>query len=340
MKNQYDDFLLKIICLLSENEQINNKTLKSIKSEFNGFVKLLNKNNNTQLLNVIKDIPQLIDIAIEIPNEIVRKSCIRMICEILEEIHNYCHTGIDDIIKKKLMQKISAEYEELNLYSRAYQSRSHDNNNDEIPSYEALCKHIVELNREIEKQHKLINKNNLLIHDIIKLMIHCIEVKEPYLLGHSMKVAYLACSLAKKVNTNIDIEYIKYSAWLHDIGRLVIYDKLILDKENFDEDDLKYIQQHTVAGYNAVKNLAFDQVIKDAVLYHHESYDGSGYPKGLKGKEIPMIARIIKVADVYDAITSDRPHRMGHSKQEALAIMYNEREKFDPELLDAFYYII
>lgn len=339
MQNE-EDFVNNIIILLAKYDGNDTEPLYKAKSDFLTFINYLNKNKNTYLNPIIKEIPPLIDIAIEIPNEIVRKSCIRMICEILEEIHNYYHTGIDEIIKKKLMQKISAEYEELNMYSRAEQSRSHDSNNDEIPSYEALCKHIVELNREIEKQHKLINKTNLLIHDIIKLMIHCIEVKEPYLLGHSMKVAYLACSLAKKIHTNIDIEYIKYSAWLHDIGRLVIYDKLILDKENFDEDDLKYIQQHTVAGYNAVKNLAFDQVIKDAVLYHHESYDGSGYPEGLKGKEIPIIARIIKIADVYDAITSDRPHRMGHSKQEALAIMYNEREKFDPEFLDAFYYII
>lgn len=81
------------------------------------------------------------------------------------------------------------------------------------------------------------------------------------------------------------------------------------------------MQQHTTLGYEAVKNLSIAQEIKDAIMYHHESFDGTGYPLRLKGKDIPLIARLIKIGDVYNALTTDRPYRQAYSKKDALELM-------------------
>lgn len=294
------------------------------------------KNTNDKLLSLVNDIPQMIDIAIEIPNEVVRKSCFRMIVDILLEINEYNTLYFDEHHKKKLLKRIQNELYELKQYQKNITTKK----SEEYIPYEELHFQLLEKSKIIDTQNIKLQNLHTFVHDILKLMIHFMELKEPYLLSHSMKVSYLANSLVQAINIDIDIQLVKYAALMHDIGRIIINDQKVLSARTLCDDELNAIRRHTIEGYKLVKNLSFDKRIKDAILYHHESYDGTGYPEGLKGKNIPIIARIIKIADVYDALTSDRPYRIGHTKQEALGIMYQQNEKFDPELLEAFFIIM
>ncbi|MEJ5361826.1 MAG: HD domain-containing phosphohydrolase [Spirochaetota bacterium] len=331
MKDE-NDFISNLIKMMSSVDTNDKKTLIEIKKEFEAFIYLL-KNTNNKMVSIVHDIPQMIDIAIEIPNEVVRKSCLRMIVDILIEINKYNTMCFDEHHKKKLLKRIQNELYELKQYKENVATKK----NEEYVPYEELHIQIIEKSKIIDTQNIKLQNLHTFIHDILKLMIHFMELKEPYLLSHSMKVSYLANSLVQAINIDIDVQLVKYAALMHDIGRITINDPKVLSSRTLYDDELYTIRRHTIEGYNLVKNLSFDKCIKDAILYHHESYDGTGYPEGLKGKSIPIIARIIKIADVYDALTSDRPYRIGHTKQEALAIMYQQNEKFDPELLEAFF---
>jgi HD-GYP domain-containing protein (c-di-GMP phosphodiesterase class II) len=100
------------------------------------------------------------------------------------------------------------------------------------------------------------------------------------------------------------------------------------------------IQQHTNIGYKLVVPLDFDPIVAEIILYHHENYDGSGYPSKLKANDIPLAARIVRVADVYDALTSNRPYRSAYSKKEAIRIIEKENSQFDPQVLSILYKIV
>lgn len=169
------------------------------------------------------------------------------------------------------------------------------------------------------------------------MTLNLLEIRDPYTLGHSLQVAELSLELAKNTNVAIDYTILRYASLLHDIGKIGISDYVLNKSIKLSKSEYIMMQQHTLLGFEAVKNLSIDKYIKDAILFHHESYDGTGYPYRIKGNDIPYIARIIKIADVYNALTTDRPYRQGYSKEEAVEIMKQEQSKYDPELLEMFF---
>jgi response regulator RpfG family c-di-GMP phosphodiesterase len=143
--------------------------------------------------------------------------------------------------------------------------------------------------------------------------------------------------------TNQYIRDLYDSSILHDIGKVGISDMILLKTEALTEDEIVIMQRHTTIGYEALKsaskNLGSDSFLNmalDITLYHHERWDGSGYTLGLKELEIPLSARIVAIADVYDALTTIRPYKKAYSHEEALDILNNESEKFDPQLFNIF----
>ena len=133
------------------------------------------------------------------------------------------------------------------------------------------------------------------------------------------------------------------SSILHDIGKVGIPDSILLKKGFLNEEEFAIMKNHTIIGYEALKNAAGDlgsdfflNMAMDIILYHHERWDGAGYPYGLKGEEIPLTARIVSIADVYDALTSKRPYKSAFSHEKALDIMQHEEGKYDPELFNLF----
>ena len=178
-----------------------------------------------------------------------------------------------------------------------------------------------------------------ILKGLFELLTNVIELRDPYTEGHSKRVSQIAVALAKHEKAGFPqdkITVLRYGALLHDIGKVAIND-LVLNKPTLiTKLERRMIEQHVEVGFEMIEPLDFDPMITDIIHYHHESYDGSGYPDGLRGEEIPLAARIVKLADVYDALTSKRPYRPAYSKDEAIAVMKQHQSHFDPTLLEIF----
>lgn len=200
-------------------------------------------------------------------------------------------------------------------------------------------KEIDEKNEVINFQKNQINEYGVFIDDLLKMILHLLELRDPYTLGHSVRVAKIVRLIAEEVKVKIDIKDLQYGALLHDIGKIVVPDSILHKSSILSKAEKILIEQHTVLGYESVQSLRIPDLIKEAIYYHHENYDGTGYPLKLRGNDIPVSARIIKIADVYDALITDRPHRKSFSEKEAKNIMLREKNKYDPIFLAAFFRI-
>jgi len=182
------------------------------------------------------------------------------------------------------------------------------------------------------------------IAEVIKrtsiLLSRVIELRDPYTKGHSEHVAEIAVNFVTfnpQLNfLNEKISVIYRSALLHDIGKIAITDQVLNKPTKLTEAEYIMIKHHTNLGYDLIKPLLFDELIGNAILYHHENYNGSGYPKRLEGEDIPLIARIFRIADYYDALTSSRPYRSALKPKDALQIMQENSHCFDPKLFSFF----
>jgi putative two-component system response regulator len=133
-----------------------------------------------------------------------------------------------------------------------------------------------------------------------------------------------------------DAQMLAIGAGIHDIGKLCINEQILNKPTRLTATEFFLIQQHPAAGHQLLAPLELDARITDCVLYHHENYDGSGYPHGLKGEAIPLFARVVRIWDSYDAITMNRPYHNGQSKEAALEILQRDQARYDPVLLAAF----
>lgn len=153
----------------------------------------------------------------------------------------------------------------------------------------------------------------------IKQIVKIIDAKDPYTAGHSVRVSEYAEKIARKLRLNeYDVDILTNLANLHDIGKVQI-DLSILNKPGrYDDIDWVEMKKHPEVGYEIVKEIVFLKKSAKAILYHHEKIDGSGYPYGIKGDKIPLFARILTVADAYDAMTSDRPYKKALTQKKAI----------------------
>lgn len=178
--------------------------------------------------------------------------------------------------------------------------------------------------------------NNLLA--TLYAFVKAIEARDPYTKQHSNRVTRISLALAKAMNCTLEEQDIlNVAGLLHDIGKIGIRDEILLKPGRLTREEFSIIQQHPVIGADIVDNLGLWHREKMIVRGHHERFDGTGYPDGLKGKEIPLLARILSVADVYDAIASDRAYRKRMEESKILDIMYGGAgTQFDPEIIDIF----
>ncbi|MDZ7837171.1 MAG: HD-GYP domain-containing protein [Actinomycetota bacterium] len=171
------------------------------------------------------------------------------------------------------------------------------------------------------------------ILQIVKIM----EAKDVYTAGHSMRVATYSEEIAREMKLNeYDVEIIKNLANLHDIGKIQV-DLSILNKPaKLSLQDWEEVKKHPEVGYEIVREITFLKDAASGILYHHEKVDGSGYPRGLTGDQIPLFAKILCVADSYDAMTTDRPYTRALTKQEAIGeLRRNSGTQFDEEVTGA-----
>ena len=174
--------------------------------------------------------------------------------------------------------------------------------------------------------------------DTITAFVNAIESKDPYLKGHSARVALYATEIACVMKLDDEmVQVVSRGAMLHDLGKLSIMDTILRKPERLTEEEFTLIKAHPVVGDRILKPLRFLAREACAVRHHHERYDGTGYPDGLSGENIPLVARIVTVADVFDAVTSNRPYRTALPVEAARQeIVRGRGTHFDPPAADAF----
>ncbi|WP_035395564.1 HD-GYP domain-containing protein [Exiguobacterium sp. OS-77] len=168
-------------------------------------------------------------------------------------------------------------------------------------------------------------QNEQLLDSLFTLFAATLDARDPYTAGHSLRVAAYSVEIATAANLpHEQIELLRKSALLHDIGKIGIRDDVLLKEGRLTDEEFQIIQQHPVIGVHILSQVQLPktlQPILPGVKYHHERYDGKGYPEGLVGEDIPLFGRIMAIADAYDAMTSDRPYRKGMPVEKALSIL-------------------
>jgi len=171
---------------------------------------------------------------------------------------------------------------------------------------------------------------------------HALDLRDRETEGHSQRVTQLTISLAEAFGLSQDeMTHIRRGALLHDIGKLGVPDGVLHKPGPLSEAEWVVMRQHPQQAYDMLLPIDYLHPALDIPLCHHEKYDGTGYPRGLKGEEIPLSARIFAVADVWDALTSDRPYRLAWDKEKALAYILEQSGKhFDPQAVRLFVKLI
>jgi putative nucleotidyltransferase with HDIG domain len=165
-----------------------------------------------------------------------------------------------------------------------------------------------------------------------------IDIKSKWTADHSVRVASYSekISLAIRLSDG-EAKNLTVSAILHDIGKTALAEQLLNKDKRLSRDEVAMVRRHPEKGVKMVVGLPFYEKIKGGILYHHERWDGSGYPSGLKKHDIPLFARIIAVADVFDSLTSDRPYGKRCSREDALLFLQEKKgSHFAPEIVDIF----
>jgi putative nucleotidyltransferase with HDIG domain len=177
------------------------------------------------------------------------------------------------------------------------------------------------------------------LEGIVKGVIATIELKDPYTRGHSERVAYYANSLATKtgVFTEEELSAFNYACLLHDIGKVNIPDSILMKPGKLSKEEFDVIKTHPTVGAEAIIKVRGLEDSIDVIKSHHERWDGKGYPEQLKGDKIPYLARIVSIADAFDAMTSSRSYRAAMPVEEAYKrILEGKGTQFDPNLVEMF----
>jgi putative nucleotidyltransferase with HDIG domain len=172
--------------------------------------------------------------------------------------------------------------------------------------------------------------------------VHVLDLRDKETEGHTQRVTELTLNLARQMGlSEADLEHVRRGALLHDIGKIGVPDSILIKPNALTDEELAIMRKHPVYAYELLYPITFLRPVLDIPYYHHEKWDGTGYPCGLKGEQIPLVARIFAVVDVWDALLSDRPYRKGWLKPQVLQHIQSESGKyFDPQVVEEFLRLI
>ncbi len=177
---------------------------------------------------------------------------------------------------------------------------------------------------------------------MVMALAAAIEAKDSYTHGHSTKVMEYAVKIAQEIGlSEEEVETISYAGLLHDIGKIGIKDEILMKKGKLTDEEFSELRKHPEYGANIMERVELLKEIAPLTLYHHEKFDGTGYPLGLKGEQIPIGARILAVADTYDAMIADRPYRKAFPFDHVKKVMHDVAgTQLDPQLVHVFFKIL
>ncbi|WP_172856611.1 HD-GYP domain-containing protein [Thermoanaerobacterium sp. RBIITD] len=175
-------------------------------------------------------------------------------------------------------------------------------------------------------------------YDTINALTKALEAKDKYTLGHSKSVEKLSVYLCREAGfSEAHTEMVRIAALLHDVGKIGIIENILNKPGKLSKEEYDYIKMHPMSGYEILKDVPFLKNVRYWVRYHHEWYNGKGYPDGISGKQIPLEAEILSIADVFDALVSDRPYRDAYTRDEAYKIIVDsEGTQFSPRIINLF----
>lgn len=173
---------------------------------------------------------------------------------------------------------------------------------------------------------------------VVRSLVRAVDAKSTWTKGHSDRVATLSTAVGRRLlMEGRELDLLEISAILHDVGKIGIPESVLDKPGKLTEEEMTVIRRHPRVGAEIVEDLPAYAGVRSSILYHHERWDGSGYPEGLRGEEIPLGARIIAISDVYDAITDERPYRKGMEADEARSFIADGAGSlFDPRLVRIF----
>jgi diguanylate cyclase (GGDEF)-like protein/putative nucleotidyltransferase with HDIG domain len=177
---------------------------------------------------------------------------------------------------------------------------------------------------------------------VVEVLSTALDVRDRMTHRHARRVARMAVSVARELSlTDDEVLEIEFAAALHDIGKIGVTDNILRKSTPLDDDEWKEMRRHSELGYEILKGIDFLKDAAEIVYAHHERFDGTGYPRGLAGEEIPLGSRLFAIVDAYDAMTSRRPYRAASTREWACdEIAQNAGTQFDPVLVDAFLRVI
>ncbi|MBI4845958.1 MAG: response regulator [Candidatus Omnitrophica bacterium] len=195
---------------------------------------------------------------------------------------------------------------------------------------------VISMRRLVEKQH--VQSETTQLFDTIKVLAMALDARDAYTQGHCEQVTEYSVWMAHELGlSKIEIDNIHEAGLLHDIGKIGIPDAVLLKPGRLTKEEYEIIKQHPQIGKKILDPVDRLADVVPLIYYHHERFDGHGYPVGLKGKDIPLGARILAVADSYQAMTSDRPYRKALDQKIAIReLEINRNKQFDTEVVDVF----
>jgi HD-GYP domain-containing protein (c-di-GMP phosphodiesterase class II) len=193
------------------------------------------------------------------------------------------------------------------------------------------------IERAVEEIREAAATNRELFIGTIRMLANAIDAKDPYTRGHSERVAYYSTVVAQQLGmTPLEIENVHLAGLIHDVGKIGIEDRILRKPAALTDDEYEIMKQHPTKGAQILEAVPKLKALAGPGLMHHENVDGSGYPDGLKGDEIPFLGRMVSVADAFDAMTTDRPYSKAMTFEAAVArLQFLAGKKFDPQCVEA-----
>lgn len=205
---------------------------------------------------------------------------------------------------------------------------------DDLELFQSLADQIA-IALDNARLYEALNEMSL---QLVKSLSEAIEKRDSYTGGHTQRVLKVCMAIAEYLQLLLDEKaHLMLAAILHDIGKVGVKDRILNKTEYLTEEEIDIMREHPLLGVAILEHIKQLRPIIPGIKHHHEYYDGTGYPEGLKGEEIPFIARIIAVADTFDAMITDRPYQKGLSKKKAVEeLKKNAGVQFDPQVVEAF----